>query len=109
MKTLTLILCLLLETKATLAFVALPPGAGTNDLAEMYRVSSINAALNNGYYNIGRIDRLEREVDRLEIGFLILAVLIGSSLASLCLLATRDQIRKQKEIPGRGSEININA
>jgi hypothetical protein len=108
MKTLTLILCLLLGMKAAQAFVVIPPAAGTNELAEIYRVSRINAALNNGYYYIGRIDRLEQEVDRLEAGFLILAVLIGSSLASLCLLAARDSIRKQREIPEKGSKMEVN-
>jgi hypothetical protein len=105
MKTFIFVLCLLLKTKAALAVVMLPPAADTNQLAEIYRASSINAALNNGYYCIGRMDRLSREVDRLECGFLIAAVLIGSTFMSLSLLAVRDRIRECKPTRQPRSEI----
>lgn len=108
MKVLTLILYLLIGTEAALALMALPPVNDTNKLAEIYRANSINAAWQNYYYINGRVDRLEHEVNRLESGFTILTVLIGSALMAACVLATRDRIRERKSIQESGSESNAN-
>ena len=98
MKTIILILYLLLTAMTGMSMVVLPPAGGTNGLAEMERANRINVEWQNYYIRNGRIDRLERQVDRLETGFLIVAVLIGSTFSALIALATRDRISDRKSI-----------
>jgi hypothetical protein len=50
------------------------------------------------------VDRLEQEVNRLETGFVIAAVLIGSTFSALIVLVARDRIRERKSIQKTGSE-----
>jgi len=92
-------LLLLVCAKTALAIVPPPPTIGTSATPDSVHSGVFNAALNSAYSNLGRVNRLEREVDRLETGFTVLAVLVGSSLASLCVLAARDHLWIRKHIP----------
>jgi hypothetical protein len=76
--------------------VALSPGAGTNDLAAIYMANNANRAWQSCYYVIGKVDRLEREVDILETGFVVLSGLLMSTVAAVCILTTRDRIRERR-------------
>jgi len=91
-----------------LSMVALPPAGGTNVLAEVERVNRINVEWASYYYNSGRIDRLEREINRVENGFVIVAVLIGSTFSALIVLFARDRIRERKTNQKTGSEKTAN-
>ena len=96
MKILVLILCLFLGPVAAQAVVALPAFGNTNELSRIHQDDSMNAIWQSHYYCVGRIDRMEHELNQLEAGFVMLAVLLGSSLLSISLLAIRDQIQKQR-------------
>ena len=78
------------------AFVPLPTAYGTNELAAARMAADLNAAKQSCFYMRGKLDRMEHEIDRLETGFLILSVVIGSAGAGVCLLAARDAIRSRR-------------
>jgi len=73
--------------------VMLPPAYGTNDLAAMRLAADLNASKQRLFYVSGKLDRMEREMDRLETGFLILAIAVGSAGVGVCLLSARDAIK----------------
>jgi hypothetical protein len=104
MKILMCILILIVGAHPVSAVMVLPPTTATNTSPMPVKAAGMNGALQNYSFQNGRVDRLEREVDCVEDGFLILAVLVGSILASLCLLAIRDQLRRQKQVQENGSE-----
>ncbi len=94
-KILALILCLLLGVEAAEALIALPPSSGTN-VTEIDRLNIINASHQRDFYFChARIDRLQVQVNQLETGFLIVAVLLGSTLGAVVVLMIRDRIRKR--------------
>jgi hypothetical protein len=93
MKMIFFFLHLLVTPMTGFGMLALPPACSTNEMAEIGRLNRLSSERQN-YYEFGRIDRLEHEVDRLETGFVVVDVLIGSTLVSLLVLATRDRIRK---------------
>ena len=104
MKITILFSSLFLTAMTGISMVALSPAGGTNELAAIERANRINAEWANYYYRNGRVDRLEHEVNRIETGFVIVAVLIGSTFSSLIVLAARDRLRERKSIPNTGSE-----
>lgn len=107
MKILSTILTLLLGTTAVFAVMMLPQPTGTNDLAAI-RANQIREASQH-YFISGRLAQLQKEMDTLQNEFLILAVLVGSTGAAICLLATRDQIRRagqRSRKPCEGSALN---
>jgi len=104
MKITILIFSLFLTAMTGLSMVALPPVGGTNELAAIERANRINMEWANYYYRNGRVDRLEHEVNRLETGFVVVAILVGSTFSALIVLAARDQIRERKSIQKTGSE-----
>jgi hypothetical protein len=108
MKITILIFSLFLTAMTGLSMVALLPAGGTNELAAIERANRINVEWASYYYNNGRVDRLEHEVNRLETGFVIVAVLIGSTFSALIVLAARDQIRERKSIQKNSSEQSTN-
>ncbi|MGA2248783.1 MAG: hypothetical protein ABSH48_27830 [Verrucomicrobiota bacterium] len=86
-------LYLYLTATTGLSVAALPPAWGTNELAEINRMNKVISERQN-YYQISRIDRLQQVVNRLETGFVLVVILIGSTFASLPVLATRDRFSK---------------
>jgi hypothetical protein len=76
------------------AVMLLPPACGTNDLAAIRMAADLNATKQRYIYMSGKLDRMERELDRLEIGFLILSIVTGSTGVGVCLLSARDAIRR---------------
>ncbi len=108
MKITILISSLLLTAMTGLSMVALPLAGGTNELAAIERANRINVEWANYYYRNGRVDRLEQEVNRLETGFAIVAVLIGSTLSALIVLVARDRILERKSIQKKCSEQTTN-
>ena len=98
MKIIILILYLFPAAMTGLSMAALAPAGGTNESATINRPNRSEAKWRDLYYRNGRLDRLEQEVNRLENGFTVVAVLIGSTFASLCVLAARDRIRGLKSI-----------
>ena len=108
-----LITCIILFVGAISvpAIIVLPPTMDTNSMALFLKVNAINAALQNYSYQNGRVDRLQAEVDRLEMGFVCLAVIIASTFAAACSLVVLDKIRERgrkeftKTIPKAGKTI----
>ena len=96
MKIIILISCLLLTALTGLSMVPWPPANHTNALAEINWLNQSADRYQSHYYGNGRIARLEQEVNRLETGFAITSVLIGSTFASLFVLAVRDRISERK-------------
>ena len=94
MKLVASMICLLLGTSVTFGAIPLPQTTDTNAFAAMYWANRANIASQNSYLAYGRLIRLESEVNRLETAFVCLAIVVGSSLAAVCLLAARDQIRR---------------
>ena len=108
MKIVLLILCCVLGTKSARAMLPAPFIAETNQPAA-YASRSLNEARQQSLFLAGKMARLEHEMDRLEMGFLVLAVLEGSAGASVCLLAVRDLMSKrihahEKEMLSRGAD-----
>lgn len=99
------ILFLLSAITANAAMVELPLTTDTNTRA-MYllnrRVESTEA--HNGYLT-GKVDTLEKVVNRLEIEFLCLLLTIIIVLISICTLAARDHLRRLN-LPGKNQVLS---
>src|SRR5215469_15675859 len=95
MKTLLVILCCVSGVKSARAIALGPFVSETNQLAAAYTARSVNEARQQSLFLAGKMARLEHEMDRLEMGFLVLAVLAGSAGLSVCLLGIRDLVSKQ--------------
>jgi len=96
-------LYLFLTAMTSLGMVAMPASGGANEISEINRVNQINSERQN-YYLKGRVDRLEQEVNGLETGLVIIAILTGSTFSSLFVLAARDRINKLGVSLKSGSE-----
>ena len=96
MKTAVLVFFLFFIVRPAFGFVPTFPAYGTNDLAMMRMAADLNATKQNCYDLRGRLERMGHEVDRLETGFVVLSIVIGSAGASVCLLAWRDAINKKR-------------
>jgi len=79
--------------------MALPPLTRTNSFGEVYWANRQNTANQDYYLVYERVTRLESELNRLETEFLWLGIILGSALISICLLVSRDQIRKRSNEP----------
>jgi hypothetical protein len=89
------VLVFFITTASAPAVALLPPG--TNDLAA-FQLAMEARRQNHFYYLNGKVDLLEHEVERLEIGFLAVSVLVGATGLAICLLAARDRIRARKTV-----------
>ncbi|MDR3411947.1 MAG: hypothetical protein P4L87_13555 [Formivibrio sp.] len=94
MKTAVLACLLFFIVLPAFAFVPLSPAYGTNDLATMRLAADLNATKQSYFFVSGKLNRMEREMDRLETGFLILSIVVGSAGVGVCLLSARDAIRR---------------
>lgn len=91
----TLLFCLCLSrVGAVVIGPILPPGeTNATTIALNSLAMRIQAADMNSMYMRGEFARMEREVNRLETGFLILVVLFVATVAAVCLLTARDRSR----------------
>lgn len=94
MKTTALVCLVFFYLLPAFAFVPLPMAYGTNELATARMSADLNSTKHNYFLMSGKLSRMEHEIDRLETGFLILSIVIGSAGAGVCLLAARDAIRR---------------
>lgn len=85
---------LFLELVSCQGSVVLPPDANTNDLAVIHAADSVKWEWQRSYF-LSKVDRLERRVNRMELGLLAVSILMGSTLAAACLLTIRDRIRER--------------
>jgi hypothetical protein len=69
-------------------------GADTNRLTAAYTNLKAEQAMQRYYLLEGKIDALQDDVGRLQLGFLTLAVLVGSAVAALVLLVARDLVSR---------------
>jgi hypothetical protein len=88
-------------------------GADTNRVTAAYTNLKAEQAMQRYYLLEGKIGALQRDVGRLQVGFLILAVLVGSAAAALGLLVVRDLMsrrifdRKNGPVPARADELLV--
>lgn len=94
MKTAALACLLFFFLLPAFALVPLPSAYGTNELATMRMAADLQTTKQSYFYMRGKLDSMEHEIDRLEIGFLFISVVIGSAGVGVFLLSARDAIRR---------------
>ncbi len=77
---LTIIFVLLLAAQAVFGVVALPPTAGTNNLAAL-RAGQIREISRHSFES-GQLDQIQKEVGLLQTEFLFLAIAVGAACAA---------------------------
>jgi hypothetical protein len=77
---LTIIFVLLLAAQAVFGVVALPPAAGTNNLAAP-RAGQIRE-ISQRSFESGQLDQLQKEVSLIQAEFLFLAIAVGAAGAA---------------------------
>lgn len=93
----------LLALCATIAsgFALIPQPPATNGISAPGSAMNLNAPMQNYYFLNGKVERMEHEIDRLQDGFVALAVLAGAAITALCLLAARDALTKKRRVPAK--------
>ena len=96
LRALAIALILIALSAKAAATVMVPPPSGTNELAAWTLSRDLESTRQGYYFLNGKIQRLEREVERLESGFVLLSIILVSTGTAICVLALRDLRRVRR-------------